>query len=402
VIDLRSQAHRHDELLRERLDRLIPALLAETGVSCWVVMGREYAEDQVLLSMLPATWLSARRRTILVLTATDRLSISRYPVDDLFTAAWDPAEEPNQWKGLAAVLADLDPETIGIGLAPDHAHADGVTTTEHAAMMAAMPPRLRDRFVSADTLAVRWLESRLPIERTAFEEAAAVAHGILRRGLSREVIEPGTTTTDDLAWWYRNCVADAGLTSWFHPTVSVQRAGDATDHDPETLIGGDLIHVDFGIRRLGLCTDQQEHAYVTLAGEPSAPQGLCEGMAVANRAQDLVLAALHTGLTGNEILASAHRACSDADIEVAIYSHAIGVNGHGAGITIGLWDAQDGVPGAGEHPLHPNTAISLELMATHHVAEWDRPVRFMVEQDVWFDGRKADYLDGRQTDLWII
>ena len=65
-VNLRNDAARHDELLRRRLDLIVPALMRREGIDCWIVAGREYAEDPVLRTMLPSTWMSARRRTVLI------------------------------------------------------------------------------------------------------------------------------------------------------------------------------------------------------------------------------------------------------------------------------------------------------------------------------------------------
>lgn len=399
MIDLRADAVAHDAIVRRRLDELVPALLDEVGIDCWVLIGREYAEDPVLATMLPAAWLSARRRTILVLTRTERLAVARYPVGDLFPAAWDPEAQPDQWLRVREILEAIDPATIGVGISPEQAHADGLTVAEHRAFVGALPPHLADRVVPAGTLGIRWLETRLPEERSSFAEAAGIAHDILRRGLSREAIDPGTTTTDDLVWWYRQTVHDAGLGSWFQPSVTIQRPGPI---GPE-IERGDLLHVDFGIIHRSLCTDQQEHAYVLRPGESSAPDGLTQGLTAANRIQDILLAEFVTGRTGNEILHAALTRAEAEDLRATIYTHSIGLHGHGAGMTIGLWDQQGGVPGAGEHPLHPNTAYSIELMGESAVPEWDDTiVRFMLEQDAWFDGEACTWLDGRQETLWLV
>lgn len=395
---LRGAASRHNALLARRLDTLVPKLLAEQAIDCWVLIAREYAEDPVLASMLPAEWLSARRRTILVLTANDRCAVARYPVGDLFPSAWDPDTQPNQWNRLAEILSELDPKSIAVGRSETQAHADGLTATEYEAFVASMPPDLADRIVDGGTLGIRWLETRLPEERPTFEDAVARAHTYLRRGLSMEAIVPGTTTTDDLVWWYRQSVHDDGFDSWFQPSVTVQRHGVLDD----VIRPGDLLHVDFGIVYEGLCTDQQEHAYV-LAGETSAPGGLSAGLAASNRAQDILMSHFATGRTGNEILRAALARCAQEGLDATIYTHSIGIHGHGAGMTIGLWDQQGGVRGAGDHLLHPDTAYSIELSVMCSVPEWDGArVRFMVEQDAWFDGDSCTWLDGRQTELHLI
>jgi Xaa-Pro aminopeptidase len=398
--DLRSAAARRNDLLAKRLDTLVPSLLEESGIDAWVIIGREYAEGPVLRSMLPAEWLSARRTTMLVLTSTERFAVARYPVGDLFPSAWDPQITPNQWDRLAELLGQLDPGSIAIETSPHQAHADGLTSTLHMALKNAMPAALEDRLVSGDEIGIRWLETRLPEERHTLAEATRLAHRILREGLSAKIVNAGETTTDDLVWWYRQTVKDAGLASWFQPSVTLQRCGADTT---QVIQPGDLIHVDFGIVHDDMCTDQQEHAYVLRPGESQPPRGLVEGMHAANSAQDILMGEFATDRSGNEILASALAACRDQELAATIYTHSIGLQGHGAGMTIGMWDQQGGVPGAGDHTLHPDTAYSIELMVESRVAEWGgQQVRFMVEQDAWFDGDSVSWLDGRQTALHLI
>ena len=56
-----------------------------------------------------------------------------------------------------------------------------------------------------------------------------------------------------------------------------------------------------------------------------------------------------------------------------MYSHPIGMNGHGAGPLIGLWDYQDGVPGRGDAKVIPTMWFSIELQATTPGAGVGRP-----------------------------
>lgn len=411
-LTVRERAEIRDAWLAERLDTVVPMVMDRAGLDSWVLVAREYNEDPIVRTMLPATWLSARRRTILVFTERGRKrhAVARYDVGTFFHAAWDPTAQPDQWSALADLLAAAEPGTIGVSLSSDFAFGDGLTATEFDALRAALDPALADRIVSGEAAAIGWLETRLPDELPAYDEICAIAHGLLRRGLSREAITPGSTTTTDLQWWYRQVVHDAGWLSWFHPSVSVQRpASEASNEDfskrPEDVVvqPGDLLHVDFGIEALGLHTDQQEHAYVLRPGETAAPSGLVAALAAGNRVQDLLTSEFVTGRTGNEILAAALAAARAEGLRPSIYTHPIGYHGHAAGPTIGLWDEQDGVPGPGDYPLHPQTAYSIELSATSSVPEWgDGDVRIMLEQDAFFDGTSVTYLDGRQTELWLI
>jgi Xaa-Pro aminopeptidase len=407
ALPLREQAMRRDEWLHARLDDLLPRIMRRRGIDCWVVVGREYNEDPILRTMLPGSWLSARRRTILVFTdyGANRVAVSRYPVGDLFAPIWSPEDNPDQLSSLADYLQRVDPRHIALNTSPVFPVADGLSATEHAALLARLPAPLVDRVVSAEPLAVGWLEARLPAELARYPETCAISHHFLDRALSAEVIQPAATTTGDVAWWLREETASAGYGTWFHPTVSVQRIGGDTRASGEdvTILPGDLVHIDFGIVDLGLHTDQQRHAYVLRRGEIAAPAGLTAALRLGNDAQDALLAEFAAGRTGNEILAAGRARLEAAGIEGTIYSHPIGLHGHGAGPTIGLWDQQDGVPGPGDYTLLPATTYAIELGIAAPVAEWEgRVVRIMLEEDAGFDGEEATFLDGRQTELRLI
>lgn len=408
ALTLREQADVHDEWLTARLDDVLPVVMQRAGIDTWVIAGREYNEDPVLRTMLPARWLSARRRTILVFTAygRERVAVSRYPVGDAFAPVWSPDRHPDQLRCLADYLVARHPQRIALNTSPVFPLADGLTAAEHAALLEVLPAELAARVVPGDELALGWLETRAPVELARYPDVCARAHTILNRALSAEVITARSTTTADVEWWLRQETAEAGYSTWFHPTVTVQRL-TACGGDPPTGVvpidPGDLVHIDFGIAYLGLHTDQQRHAYVLQPGETAAPHGLAGGLRQGNHAQDLLLSVFASGKTGNQILAAAKNALAESDIDGAIYSHPIGLHGHGAGPTIGLWDQQDGVPGQGDYPVHAATAYAVELSVVVAVPEWDgQAVRIMLEEDAAFDGTSLTFLDGRQTEIRLI
>jgi hypothetical protein len=57
-------------------------------------------------------------------------------------------------------------------------------------------------------------------------------------------------------------------------------------------------------------------------------------------------------------------------VDGTISSHPIGLNGHGAGPLMGLWDYQDGVPGRGDAKVIPSMWFSIEPQATTPAPEW--------------------------------
>ena len=207
-------------------------------------------------------------------------------------------------------------------------------------------------------------------------------------------------------WWWRQRVNDQGLGTWFQPSIEVQRKGmtDEQVGDDPVIQRGDLLHCDVGITVARLNTDTQHDAYVLLPGETDAPAGLRRALANGNALQDIVMDEIRPGRTGNEILAASRARMKAKGIDGTIYSHPIGVNGHGAGPLIGLWDYQDGVPGRGDAKVIPGMWFSIELQATTAVPEWGRQaVRMAQEEDaiVSADGRIRWALK-RQDALFLI
>lgn len=415
ILPLRERAQVMDRWLERRLDTVVPELMRREGVDMWIIAAREYNEDPVIETMLPATWMAARRRTVLVFhdrgpeEGVERLAVARYDIGP-FPRSWVPEEEPDQWARVAAVISERDPRRIALNRSTTFALADGLSGTEGDALLAALPDRFHDRIVGGEGLAVGWLETRIAEEMEVYPAICRIAHEIIAEGFSGRVIQPGVTSTEDVVWWYRERIAQLKLDTWFHPSVSVQRAeqegreGDFSSRPSENVIRpGDLLHVDFGISYLGLNTDTQQHAYVLRAGETDAPEGLRRALATGNRLQDILTSAFRTGRTGNEILRAALDQAAAEDIKATIYTHPIGFHGHAAGPTIGLWDQQGGVPGRGDYPMFPNTAYSIELNAAVPIPEWaGLEVRIMLEEDAFFDGESARYIDGRQEKLLLI
>ena len=418
ILDLRARAEVRDAWLEQRLDSVVPALMRREGIDMWVLVAREYNEDPVVETMLPATWLAARRRTVLVFfdhgegseAGVERLAVARYDVGRFFAKAWDKEAQPDQWAALAELIAVRDPARIALNVSEDFALADGLSASQEVALRAALGDELGGRIVPGENLAIGWLETRTEAELEVYPSIARIAHAIIAEGLSDRVIQPGITTTEDVQWWYRERIRDLNLVTWFHPSVSVQRAeagvhsgSFASKPGAEVIRRGDLVHVDFGITYLGLNTDTQQHAYVLKHGETDAPEGLVRALALGNTMQDVLMSCFATGRTGNEILACALEEGRAEGLRPTIYTHPLGYHGHGAGPTIGLWDQQDGVPGKGDYPLWPSTAHSIELNVAVAIPEWGgQDVRIMLEEDAVFTGDGCRWLDGRQTEYLLV
>ncbi|MEM1381502.1 MAG: M24 family metallopeptidase [Pseudomonadota bacterium] len=411
---MKERAAVRDAWLEERLDNLMPQLMDEAEIDLWVLIAREYNEDPVVKTMLPATWLNARRRTILLFARTEtgvaRYAVARYPVGTLFPSAWDPETQPDQWARLAELIAEHDPAKIAINTSSLFGLADGMAYRQHKEFMAALPRRYRRRVVSGERLAINWLQTRSASEMAVFPGIVRIAHDIIETAFSRQVITPGETTTEDVEWWMRDRLTALGLGTWFHPSVSVQRQElgvadnwPATLGEEQVIRPGDLVHVDFGVTYLGMNTDTQQHAYILTPGETDAPQGLKTGIAAMNRATDHLTSCFEVGVSSNAVLGCALDAARADGLRPTYYSHGIGYHGHGAGSGIGWWDDQSTEHPSGFLPLRPMTAWAIELNNVASVPEWGgQDVVFKAEEDAFFDGTSVRYMDGRQTRLHLI
>ena len=417
TLSMEERAEVIDRWMEERVQTVLPELMKRTGIDMWIIVAREYNEDPVIKTMLPATWQSARRTTILVVfdpgnsQPLETMAMARYGVGKTFQKVWDKEQQPDQWKALAELIKDKNPKKIGINKSKTFALADGISSTHYDQLMESLPSTFQKRVVSAENLAIGWLETRTPSEMMVYQNIVRMAHQIIAEGFSEQVIQPGITTTDDVVWWYRDRIRELGFTAWFHPSVSIQRKDpESFEHlrafsdrpEDQVIIPGDLLHVDFGITYLRLNTDTQQHAYVLKPGEKKAPYFLEQAFESGNQLQDIFTANFKTGMTGNEILAKSLSDAKNTGLKPTIYTHPIGYHGHAAGPTIGLWDQQDGVPGAGDYPLYPNTAYSIELNNAVFIEQWNKEIRIMLEEDAFFDGEKVEYIDGRQVELMLI
>ncbi len=412
VAGQREQAPVVRQWIEKRFETVLPRLMRDTGIDMWIVITREYNDDPVFRSMAPLTTYSSRRRTILVFhdrgpgRGVDRLSMGRFNYDGLFEVVRTHNER--QYEGLRELIDERRPRVIGINTSERWNHADGLSANERDMLVAALGDEHAARLTSAEMLAVGWLEEKLPEETEMYRHVQRVAHRVIEQAFSNQVIVPGATTTEDVRWWMRERVVTLGLGKWFHPSVSVQRQGGLDDAERAADGGvviqrGDLLHCDFGIVYYGFSTDTQHNAYVLRPGETDAPQGIRDGLAAANRLQDITMESAQAGVTGNQALERSLTQARAEGLVPSIYWHAIGYHGHAAGPPMGMTDYQEGVPIRGDYAYRPDTWYSVELNVRFPVPEWGgQEVRFALEEDAALLQDGWDWPDGRQTELYLI
>ncbi|MCA1055834.1 aminopeptidase P family protein [Rossellomorea aquimaris] len=407
ILPLKKREEIRNRWLFHRLNTLLPALMEKHGLDMWIVMGREYHEDPVLKTLYSSAIDSSRRLTILVFWLDEGQQLKRFVIhrnpsfEPFYERIWNKEGE-DQWECLKGIVEKCDPDRIGLNFSHTFAVSDGLSHSyfEHIQMVLS---EYSDRFVSAQHLVVDWLSNRSDKEMMAYPAIAELARQICEEALSGKVIHPGITTTEDVVDWIRQRVLDLGLKTSFYPTVDLQRKGSDMDRlEGEIIRHGDIVHLDFGIEYLGLCTDTQQLAYVLKPEETEAPEGLQSAFFTALRLEDLLSFHMKEGKTGNEVFRSAMLSAKKEQIDAMIYCHPVGSHCHEAGALIGLYDQQGDVPIRGDLPLTANTCYAMEFNIRQFAPEWGQEVPIYLEEPVALVNGKVEYMAKRQMGFYLI
>jgi hypothetical protein len=241
VLPQRQRVEPINRMLADRLENLLPRLMRETGIDCWLVLNREYAEDPVYLTLVPHPTFAARRTTMLLFhdrgeeKGVERLTVNRYPLGELYEAAWEGGDLDEQWNRLGEILAERSPKKIAVNTSRHWPVADGLTAGLDQRLREVLTPELRQRVVSAEELVVRWIETRTDLELETYPHVVSLARGVISEAFSERVVTPGVTTTEDVEWYIRERYEELGLRIWFSPHVNLQRPSEACGHRPTFL-----------------------------------------------------------------------------------------------------------------------------------------------------------------------
>jgi len=413
---LKERAALYNGWLKERFDRILPGLMRREGIDMWIVVCREHAEDPVYPTLAPSPNMFAWRLSMLLFfdrggaDGVERISVNPYgsgdfnkEIGEFYKPGWsDPAEDP--WARLARLVRERDPKRIAVNESKTFAFADGLSATLKAELLGALGPDLAGRIVSAERLAVGWLEKRTAAEIQFYRRLVAVNRAVAAEALSAKAITPGVTTVDDLSWWTRERFAALDVEPWFQPTFYIlRRAGAGVEPGSaasRVVMPGDVVRCDIGFSALGMTTDIQEVAYVLREGESEAPKGFAEALRLGNRLQDILAAEFREGRTGNEVLAAALSRARAEGLKPRIYSHPRDYYVHGAGPRIG---PGEGVPGMGDYPLYADTCWAIELGVDAAIPEWGGQSVFLaLEQSAVFTAAGVEFPAGRQMEFHLI
>lgn len=407
IRSVREQYELQDRCLRERLEGIVPSVMEQSGSDAWIHISREYNEDPTFRALFPPTYPTARRITIVAFVRDEghvrRFSLSM-PDEDLerfYEPFWKDWRIEPQFKALERLFDTFHPKRIAIDTSANFSFSDGLSSGMDRMLRENVDERWLESMAPDDELVLKVMELRTPTELELVHEVADVAYGIIDEMYEPARVKPGETTTQDLEWFMRQRVCDLGLEYWFEPTMDVERAGVVGTRLTGTIQPGDLLHCDFGIRYMNLCTDTQRLAYVPKPGESEVPEDLRAALSVNNRFQDIVRSAMVPGRTGNEVFEASLEQARAEGIDAMLYSHPCNMYGHGPGPTIGLWSNQGPIPVQGDVTVSLNTTWALELNVKAPALGKDTcPI--YTEETVLLDGGGVHFLhEGRDRIKFI-
>jgi Xaa-Pro aminopeptidase len=400
------------QIRAEKFDLILPGAMHDNDLDMWIVVMRE--------GLLDPMWEALGRgyvggwayyvftdngdRTERAVLGVGGYRLEKCGVYDYFGGAGE----------LAAYVTERDPARIGVNMAESIGGADGLSHTSYMHLRQTLGP-YGDRLVSAERFVSDFRATRTAIEIATFAEAGEISREIAERAFSNEVITPGVTTLEDVAWWMSDQQLARGLGSSFDmPSVYITGPNgiEATSSDL-VIQRGDLLMLDWGVGFLDFYTDMKRVAYVLREGETEAPPGIQNAFDRAIEVRDVMKASIKPAATAQAALDATWAAIEGAGFkrvefnqpsadpavtDVVIGPHSVGNWGHGLGPSLAFFN-----PTRLTYELRPATLISVELFAFTANPEWgNAKIRIPLEDDAVVTERGVEWLYPVNNRLLII
>ena len=219
--EARARAEMLDLIQREKFDVVLPGAMRDNGVDMWIHVIRDGDPDALALDLggTAGYFIFTDRggdrieRAVLAGRGQGMYTSGAY---DIFAwndwNAWYPNHDATE---LREFIEERDPQRIAVNTSAWLAAADGLSHAGYQQLVEAIGETYAARLVSSENLITDFRVRRVQSEIVAFARAGEMTRRILERALSREVITPGITTREDVAWWVQERLLEAGLGSSF-------------------------------------------------------------------------------------------------------------------------------------------------------------------------------------------
>ena len=392
------------KIVNEKLDQAT-ALLAEQKIDAWLTFAREtvLTPDPCLdlVAGLDLTWHSA----FIVSRTGERVAIvGRFDGENVraiggYTrvVTYDQGIRP----ALFETISRLGPQIIAINFSESDPAADGLTHGMHQYLLgtfAATP--FASRFVSAEKLIAALRGRKSPAEQAKIKAAIRTTEKLFTE--IGETLKPSQTEMQ-IAENLHAARKALGLgTAWGEPYCPVVNAG------PDSPVGhaapgkfktarGQLLHMDFGVKQDGFCSDLQRMWYFLDKNEKRAPDAVRRAWDACWAALDAGAEKLKPGAVCWEVDAAARAALVKTGYPE--YQHALGHHlgrvAHDGSTLLGpRWDRYGNAPLG---LVEAGNVFTLELGAAV-------PGRGYIglEEDVLVTETGLEWLSKPQRKIWLV
>ncbi|MEZ4416848.1 MAG: M24 family metallopeptidase [Gemmatimonadota bacterium] len=402
--EARRRWERMAQIRRDKFDLVLPEAMRENGIDMWITVVKEGRPDP-LVEDLGGGYVGSVGYYIFTDRGGDRIERVAAGIDGYRLEESGAYDQILPGIDLGAFVAERDPKRIGVNMSERIGGADGLSHTSYLALQEALGERYRARLVSAEKLVSDFRSRRVATEIAAFAEAGEISREIAERAFSNEVITPGVTSLEDVAWWMMEELRRRGLdTSFDFPSVYVTGPTGIEATSNERIIQrGDLLMIDWGVGFLNFHTDMKRIAYVLRDSETEAPEGLRHAFERGAQARAVVRNTIRAGRTAQANSDAIVQALSAAGFrpmeefnkpydtpttDIMFGNHSVGNLGHGIGPSIAFFN-----PLRLTYEVRPGNLFSIELFAYTSVPEWGgAKARIPLEDDAVVTARGVEWL----------
>lgn len=403
-----QEAHRRwrkmNRIRADKFDLVLPEVMRENKIDMWIITNREGNYDPLYQDM-GGGYTSTNGYYVFTDRGGDRierasLGMSGYLLEE--SGVYDYIGSADE---LADYVRERDPQRIGLNYSKNFGGADGLSYSEYLELSELLGEKYAARFVSAEKLTSDFRSRRVAAEIAAFAEAGEFSYQLAERALSNEVITPGVTTLEDVAWWMLEQLHKHNLGSSFGmPSVYVTGPDGIEAVSTDRIIQrGDILMIDWGVGLMNFYTDMKRVAYVLREGETEVPESFRHAYEQGLQARQVITNTIKPGVTAKQAEKKIYAALeaagfarmvefnqpSEEDVtDVIIGCHSVGNWGHGIGPSIAFFN-----PVRLGYELKPSNLLSIELFAYTKVPEWGgKKLRIPLEDDAVVTTRGIEWL----------
>jgi Xaa-Pro aminopeptidase len=391
-------------LVQDKVEQAV-GILREKGIDLWLTLVRETAahKDPALPLIYgdgDLTWQSA----LLIGRSGERIAIVGRLEAEAARRTGTYSTVIGYDRSLRAELLPmrerLDPQQIALNYSPTDVLADGLTHGLYEVLLGYLAGTpFAGRLTSAEGIIGALRGRKTPAEVARIRAAVDTALQILNRAFDQ--VQPGMTEIE-IAGLMQADVAARGLQMAWDPhacpTVNAGARSSIGHVGPTELAmpRGEILHVDFGVRQDGYCSDLQRVVYFLAPGETRAPEPVQRGFNTIVRAIQAAAERLRPGVLGRDVDAAARSVVTGAGYPEYMYGtgHQLGRLAHDGGAMLGPeWEKYGDAP---RQPVEVGQVYTLE-------PGLDVPGYGYIglEEDVWVTEAGVEFLGPPQTDLIV-